>query len=63
MDLLKRAVSAVWGVVPGVLGVVRERMRGVWQEIVDGHHRLDWYLLLAMTWLSGAAAHCWWLMR
>tara|TARA_R100001015_G_C4417207_1_gene19185 strand:+ start:270 stop:461 length:192 start_codon:yes stop_codon:yes gene_type:complete len=63
MDLLRRAASAVLGIIPGVLGMARTRMRGMWQEVRDGHHRLDWWLLLGASWLSGVAAHSWWLIR
>jgi hypothetical protein len=62
MDLLKRAASAVWEIIPRTLRMVRARLRGMWQEVRDGHHRIDWWLLLGASWLSGAAAHCWWLM-
>jgi phage-related protein len=60
MDLLKRAASAVCGVVPAVLNLVRNRVLGVWDEVATGHHRLDWWLLLALVWLDGLACG-WWL--
>ena len=60
MDLLKRAVSAVCGVVPAVVNLVRNRVLGVWDEVVAGHHRLDWWLLLALVCVDGLAC-CWWL--
>ena len=59
MDLLKRAVSAVCGVVPAVLNQVRNRVLGVWDEVVANHHRLDWWLLLALVWLDGVLVAHW----
>jgi hypothetical protein len=50
MDLLKRAASAVWGVVPGVLGVVRDEPAYAvcGKRVRDGHHRTR---LVAIYWV------------
>ena len=60
MDLLKRAAAAVLGVVPRLARWGLAQARGVWHEIVDGHHRLSWYLLLALVWLDGVIV-AWWM--
>ena len=60
MDLLKRMASAVLGVVPRIARWKMEQARGVLREIVDGHHRLSWYLLLALVWLDVVIV-AWWM--
>ena len=60
MDWMKRMASKVLGLVPCALSCAVDALKGVWGEIVDGHHRLSWYLLLALVWLDGVIA-AWWL--
>ena len=53
MDWLKRQVGRVWALVPGALNLVGDVLGALWAEVVDGHHRLSWWGLLALAVLAG----------
>lgn len=60
MDWLKNMAGKVWSLVPGALNLVGAVLTSLWDEVVDGHHRLSWWGLLALVWLEGLIA-AWWL--
>jgi hypothetical protein len=53
MDWLKKMTGRVWSLVPGALNLVGAVLTSLWDEIVDGHHRLSWWGLLGLVALAG----------
>ena len=53
MDWLKTQAGRVWSLVPGALNLVGDILGALWDEVVDGHHRLSWWGLRALAVLAG----------
>ena len=56
MDWMKRMAGRVWSLVPGALNLAGDMLAALWDEVVDGHHRLSWWALLALAVLAGGWA-------
>ena len=55
MDWMKKMAGKVLGLVPCAVSCAVDMLKGVWGEVVDGHHRLSWWLLLGGAVCAGLA--------
>ena len=53
MDWLKKMAGRVWSLLPGTLNLIGAVLTSLWDEVIDGHHRLSWWGLLGLVALAG----------